>query len=260
MRGYGGRHRGAPRIVQLSDNPEEVGDEALLHCRHGAHVVVIGADRVAAARLAREQGADVIVSDDGLQHLRLQRDVEVAVVDGMRGLGNGWVLPAGPLREPASRLQSVNGLVVTQRGDGEPCTFDVQGPLQVRARLALGEAINVVTGERRALADFTATRDLHAMAGIGHPDAFFAALRAAGLAPASHALPDHGSLVRGRLPFPSGATVLMTEKDAVKCAHFAQPQWWWIELRVQVDRNDAALLLNCVLERAGLVGAGAGLG
>jgi tetraacyldisaccharide 4'-kinase len=260
LRGYGGRHRGAPRIVQLSDNPNDVGDEALLHRRHGAHVVVVSADRAAAAHLAREQGADVIVADDGLQHLRLARDVEVAVVDGTRGLGNRWMLPAGPLREPPSRLESVNALVITERDTPSSPALNVRGPLHITARFALGDAINITSGQRRSITDFAATRELHAVAGVGHPEAFFASLRAAGLAPATHALPDHGALVRDHLPFPATATVLMTEKDAVKCAHFAQPSWWWVELQVRVDRNDAAVLLGCVLERAGLTGAGAGLG
>ncbi len=116
LRGYGGSHRGAPRRVSLSDNPAIVGDEALLHAQRGAEIVVIGSDRVAAAELARREGAEVIVCDDGLQHLRLERDVEIVVIDGGRGLGNGWLLPAGPLREPASRLESVHAIVQTERG------------------------------------------------------------------------------------------------------------------------------------------------
>jgi len=260
LRGYGARHRGAPRVVQLSDNAADVGDEALVHVRHGAHVVVIGADRLAAARLAREQGADVIVSDDGLQHLRLERDVELVVVDAARGLGNGWLLPAGPLREPASRVESVHALIRTQRNSSDEVPLAVQGPLRVTARLVLGDAVNLSTGERRVLSAFATQRDVHAVAGIGHPEAFFAGLAGAGLVATLHALPDHAGLEHGHLPFPAGATVLMTEKDAVKCAHFAEPGWWWVELRVEVDRNDTALLVGCVLERAGLVGAGAGLG
>jgi tetraacyldisaccharide 4'-kinase len=259
-RGHGRRTRDT-RAVRIDDDPDDAGDEPLLLAASGVPVFV-GADRPAAAQalLAAHPEVDVIVADDGLQHLRLARDVEIAVVNGARGLGNRCMLPAGPLREPPSRLDSVNGLVVTQRGAAGTPPMAVHGPVQVLARLRLGDAISLATGERRALTDFVATHELHAVAGVGHPEAFFAGLRAAGLAPATHALADHRSLEPERLPFPAGATVLMTEKDAVKCAHFAQPRWWWVELQVQVDRDDATLLLGCVLERTGLTGAGAGLG
>ena len=278
LRGYGGSHRGRPRIVQLSDNPSTVGDEALLHLRHGAHVVVVGADRLGAAQLAQREGADVIVSDDGLQHLRLPRDVEIVVVDGARGLGNGWLLPAGPLRERASRLESVQALVMTQRevradalrieGDtvqtqantADVATIRAKNPLRVTARMMLGDAINVRTAERKPLVAFAGRPGLHAVAGVGHPAAFFRALRAAGLDPVEHALPDHGALDPAHLPFPSTATVLMTEKDAVKYLDHAGRDWWWIELDVQVARDEAAPLLASVLERTGLTGAGVTLG
>ena len=261
LRGYGGTHRGAPRLVQLSDNPAEVGDEALLHARRGVHVVVIGGDRVAAARRAVEHGAEVVVCDDGLQHRRLARDYEIVVVDGSRGLGNHWLLPAGPLREPASRLESVNAVIVTHRdGGGASRIPRVRNPLLVDAHFALGEAVNVVSGERRPMHAFAGAQPLHAVAAIGHPDAFFGALRDAGLSPVAHALPDHASLDRQALPFPPDATVLMTEKDAVKCREFGQPGWWWVDLEVTLDRTDAATLLASIHERAGLAGAGAVLG
>jgi tetraacyldisaccharide 4'-kinase len=263
LRGYGAAHRGTPRIVGLSDNPSDVGDEALVHARRGAHVVVIGADRHAAALLAQHQGAEVIVCDDGLQHRRLARDFEVAVIDGQRGRGNGWLLPAGPLREPASRLEAVHAVVTTVRSESDALPhspLQVRAPLQMTVRLALGDAINLITGERRALAAFRDLRALHAVAAIGHPQAFFAALRAAGLVFDAHALRDHAMLDPAELPFPSQATVLMTEKDAVKYSGFAQSGWWWVELVVQFDRSDAALLLATVLERTGLTGAGVPLG
>jgi tetraacyldisaccharide 4'-kinase len=260
LRGYGGSHRGAPRIVEGTDAAAETGDEAVLHARRGAHVVVIGADRVAAARLAQARGAEVIVCDDGLQHTRLARDCEIAVVDGGRGLGNGWLLPAGPLREPRARLDSVHAVVVTGR-DGPPRALPgLRRPLQVGARLALGAAVNLLSGERRPLAGLQQLPQLHAVAGIGHPAAFFAGLHAAGLHPRCVAMADHAALDPAALPFPAGATVLMTEKDAVKCARFAQPGWWWVELEVSIDRADAATLLATVLERTGLTAAGVKLG
>lgn len=259
LRGYGGSHRGAPRRVLWSDNPTIVGDEALLHAHRGVEIVVIGADRVAACELARREGAEVIVCDDGLQHLRLERDVEVAVVNGSRGLGNGWLLPAGPLREPPSRLEAVNVLVLTERGSpARP--IDARGPLQVTARMQLGEAVRLTTGERRPLPSFASNGNLHAVAAIGHPEAFFAGLRAAGLSVTGHTLRDHAVLDSSRLPFPRDATVLMTEKDAVKCRAFSQPDWWWVDLETSFDRADSAALLTSILERTGLTGAGVPFG
>jgi len=261
LRGYRGGHRGRPRLVQLSDNPAEVGDEALLHARRGVHVVVVGTDRVGAARRAVEHGAEVVVCDDGLQHRRLARDYEIAVVDGSRGLGNGWLLPAGPLREPAGRLESVHAVVVTHRDATSAARrLDVRNPLLVDAQFALDVAINLSSGERRPLQSFAGGQALHAVAAIGHPEAFFRALRDAGLRPVEHALPDHASLDPRALPFPPDATVLMTEKDAVKCREFGQPGWWWVDLEVTIDRTDVATLLASINERTGLTGAGAILG
>jgi tetraacyldisaccharide 4'-kinase len=261
LRGYGGTYGSDARIVGLSDNPSEVGDEALLHARGGAHVVVVGADRVAAARMAAEHGAEIVVCDDGLQHLRLARDYEIAVVDAARGLGNGWLLPAGPLREAPGRLESVHALIATHRGSARSrWSRRVAGPMLVDARLTLGAAVNLVNGERRPLDAFARVGKLHAVAGVGHPEAFFAALRESGLDPVEHALPDHASLDPGALPFPADATVLMTEKDAVKCRGFGQPGWWWVDLEVRVDRAEAEALLASIYERTGLTGAGAVLG
>jgi tetraacyldisaccharide 4'-kinase len=261
LRGYGGTHSGAPRVVTSDDDPVVVGDEALLHARRRPHVVVIGADRVAAAALAAEQGAEVVVCDDGLQHRRLARDYEIAVVDAARGLGNGHLLPAGPLREPRGRLEQVDAVVLAERGGERAAISKVQpkGPFVAAARLRTGDAVNLLTAERRPLAGFAGS-PVHAVAGIGHPQAFFGALRAAGIEITTHALPDHARLDAAALPFPTGTTVLMTEKDAVKCRGYAQPGWWWVDLEVSIDRTTAEQLLTLVLERARLTGAGVRLG
>ena len=260
LRGYGGSHHGAPRVVTRTDDPSVTGDEALVHARRGVHTVVIGTDRVAAARLATEQGAEVVLCDDGLQHVRLARDYEIAVVDGVRGLGNRWLLPAGPLREPASALESVHAVVVTERGGDTHADLSVRLPLLLHAQFELGDAVNVLTGERRPLVGFAQASKLHAIAGIGHPDAFFRGLAQRGLVVETHALPDHAPLAAGTLPFPADAIVLMTEKDAVKCRQIARPDWWWVELEVSIGRADAATLLASILERTGLAGAGVTLG
>jgi tetraacyldisaccharide 4'-kinase len=261
LRGYGGSHRGGPRVVTAADAASIVGDEAVLHAQQGAHIVVIGADRVAAGRLAAEQGAEVIVCDDGLQHARLARDYEIAVVDGARGLGNSWLLPAGPLREPASRLESVQAVVLTDRGAASSALeLNLRGPLQLTARFALGNAVNLLSGEKRPLRQFAGVSQLHAVAGIGNPAAFFDALRAQGLDVQAHALPDHAALDPAALSLPQDAIVLMTAKDAVKCAGIARPGWWWVELDLDISRPDATILLESLLARTGLTGAGVALG
>ncbi len=157
LRGYGGTHRGAPRVVRSDDAPDEVGDEALLHARRGPHVVVIGADRFAAAETAAQAGADVIVCDDGLQHLALARDFEIVVADAKRGFGNGHQLPAGPLRESARRLESVDALVLTHRGPPGGAAPGPDHPLRVDVRLQPRRGRE--PGERRtALARFLCRR------------------------------------------------------------------------------------------------------
>jgi tetraacyldisaccharide 4'-kinase len=259
LRGYGGRSVAGSRVVTPDSDPAEVGDEAVLHALRGPKVVVAGADRVAAARRAAEAGADVVVCDDGLQHLRLARDFEIAVVDAARGFGNGQLLPAGPLREPSARLERVDAVVLTERQAGGAARVVPRGPLTVTARLQLGDAINLVSAERRPLEAFRG-RTVQAVAGIGHPEAFFDGLRAAGLAVEPHALADHAALDPATLPFAAGATVLMTEKDAVKCRAFAGADWWFVELAVGLDRAAAGELLALILERAGLTRAGVNLG
>jgi tetraacyldisaccharide 4'-kinase len=259
LRGYGGRHSGRVRMVTPGDDPADVGDEALLHARHRPHVVVIGADRVAAARLAEEEGAEVVVCDDGLQHLGLARDYEIVVVDAARGFGNGFLLPAGPMREPARRLERADAVVLARRGPGGDARVNPRHPFLAEAALTPGAAVNLLSGEKRTLASFSGDR-LHAVAAVGNPQAFFAALRGMGLDLVEHPLPDHAAIDPASLPFPADATVLMTEKDAVKCAAYARPGWWYVELDVGMGRETARELLALVLERTGLTGAGGKLG
>jgi len=259
LRGYGGRSTHRVQVVTADSDAREVGDEAVVHALSGPHVVVTGADRVAAARRAAAEGAEIVVCDDGLQHLHLARDYEVAVVDAQRGLGNGQLLPAGPLREPPARLESVDAVVFTQRGGPVEPAPTVRRPLAVVARLDLGDAVNLRSGDRRPVEVFRG-RAVHAVAGIGHPEAFFAALRAAGLEVAAHPLADHAGLDPSRLPFPARGTVLMTAKDAVKCRSFAGADWWFVELGVHLERTTADAWLAQILERVGSTGAGVNLG
>jgi tetraacyldisaccharide 4'-kinase len=240
LRGYGGEHSGEPLRVTRDTDPAIAGDEAVLHAHRGAELVFVDGDRVAAARAAVAAGAQVVVSDDGLQHLRLARQYEIVVIDAERGLGNGHLLPAGPLREPARRLDSADAVVVTDRGARR--TEQVAGleaQHAIRVRLMPGEAVNLLDGTRRALASFRGRR-VHALAGIGHPSAFFAALRAEGLDIEAHALPDHATLDDAALSGAGDAIVLMTQKDAVKCRRFAHPGWWYVDLEVEFEPPSAA--------------------
>jgi tetraacyldisaccharide 4'-kinase len=227
-RGYGGAARGCVE-VQPDSNPAEVGDEPLLiHVKTTAPVVV-GRDRVAAARtlLARHPGVNVIVSDDGLQHYRLQRDIELVVIDAATGLGNGWPLPAGPLREPRSRLRSVDAVIQVVRGTAQPHPY---GPKTWRADYTAGQAWRLrAPQERRALRDLP-QHDWLAVTGIGRPQGFFDMLQAQGVRFGPRAFADHHAFQPQDLP--AEGAVLMTEKDAVKCRSFAGADWWAVELDV----------------------------
>ncbi len=203
-RGYGRTSR-EPLRVTAGMSPEACGDEPLLIARQTGLPVFVDADRVAAAHRLVAEGCNLLIADDGLQHLRLGRDIEIEVLDGERRHGNGRLIPAGPLREPAGRAvdhRVVNG---GQAAAGE-------WPM----RLALGAAQPLAGGPPRPLADFS-SRPVHAVAGIGHPARFFDALRALGLDPIEHPFPDHHAFTAPELAFSPPAPLLMTEKDAVKC-------------------------------------------
>jgi tetraacyldisaccharide 4'-kinase len=224
-RGYGGSARGPLRVGAASD-PAEVGDEACLMARAGSAPVAIARERAAAGRLLLDNAAlDVLVADDGLQHFALCRDVEICVIDGARRLGNGRLLPAGPLREPARRLAEVDFVVCNggQPGDGEVA-------MKLGGDLALALAGD---GVPRRLADFAGS-PVHAVAGIGNPQRFFAQLRAAGLQPIEHAFADHHAFVRADIEFDDRLAVLMTAKDAVKCVGFADARHWYVPVRAEL--------------------------
>ena len=211
-RGYGARIEGEHRVAE-NDTADICGDEPLLIKQRTGCDVVIGADRVAAARkLLAESDCDLILSDDGMQHYRLKRDIEIAVIDGNRKFGNGFCLPAGPLREPVSRLKHTD-MQITQGTTDDTYHFD----------LVISDAVNLVTQERRGLASFS---HVHAVAGIGHPQRFFNQLRSIGLELHEHAFADHYRYSANDLEFGDDLPVLMTEKDAVKCKSFQNRKLW----------------------------------
>lgn len=219
-RGYGGSERG-PYLLSEDDSPAKVGDEPCLIRQNGIPVA-IGRERPEAARLLVEMGCDLVLADDGLQHYRLGRDVEICVIDGERRLGNGHLLPAGPLREPVERLRDVDYIVVN---GGSPAQGEV--PMTLEG----GAAVNMDDPTLTApLTDF-AGRPAHAVAGIGNPARFFASLAAQGIAVDGHPFADHHAFTRDDFIFADGCPVLMTDKDAVKCRAFARANWWRVPVR-----------------------------
>ncbi|MCS6947632.1 MAG: tetraacyldisaccharide 4'-kinase, partial [Steroidobacteraceae bacterium] len=210
--------------------------------------VAIGRDRLAAARLLAEtSNIDVILSDDGLQHYRLARALEVAVVDGSVGYGNGWLLPAGPLREPVGRLADVAAVVV----NGElRRALALPAPVTLAMRLRVSEVRSVDGSSRvRSLESFVGTR-VHAVAAIGQPQRFFSMLRAAGIELIEHPANDHHRWQANELDFRDGLPLLMTAKDAVKCRRFARSDWWRVDVEAELPAADAARLLQ-MIEKAG---------
>jgi len=204
-RGYGAAIRGT-HAVTSDDSAAACGDEPLLIKQRTGCPVVIGRDRVAAVnRLLTENDCDVVLSDDGMQHYRLHRNIEIAVIDTDRKFGNGYCLPAGPLREAKARLNAVD--MIVHHGNSQ---------YNYRFSLEFDDAVNLVTGERKSLASFHSA-SVHAVAGIGHPQRFFNQLRKQGLELSEHAFPDHHRFRADEIRFEDGLPVLMTEKDAVKC-------------------------------------------
>ncbi len=227
-RGYRGESAQWPRQVTEQTRASEVGDEAVLLYRRCSCPVYVGPDRfISGQRLWTEQDCDIIISDDGLQHYALSRDIEIAVIDGERRFGNGFFLPAGPLREGQARLQRVDLILTNGRAhDGEQ-------PFQVLGNLAF--PVNG-QGSPRPLNRFSG-RQVVAVAGIGNPERFFRMLEGNGVKITRHAFPDHHPFKpQDFAPF-AGCTVLMTEKDAVKCEAFADDDVWFVPADAHFEDN-----------------------
>jgi tetraacyldisaccharide 4'-kinase len=244
-RGYGSRARAA-RLVDANSTWEEVGDEPLWLAQSTGCMTAVGTDRVAAGRLLSARGINVIVSDDGLQHLRLLADCRIAVVDGERGFGNGRLLPAGPLREPIGALRHADAVVVNGAELG--ATLSASDAPLIKMQLVLSAVLALAGGARRTLECFRGTR-VHAVAGIGHPARFFRALRACGIEVIEHAFADHHALVASELEFGDDLPVLMTEKDAVKCRSLADARLWCVPVTVQMTDAHSQELLARVTGR-----------
>lgn len=242
-RGHGRKHAATARWVVAGSSANEVGDEPLLIARRTGAAVRVDQDRVAAAKALAAAGCDVVVCDDGLQHYRLARDVEIEVQDARRRYGNGRLLPAGPLREPVERAASCTFRVlnrgVASADDAQDQTGFGEWPMSLRPLLAR----TLGGGWAQPLSAFVG-QDVHAVAGIGDPERFFAMLRAAGIGVVPHAFPDHHAYVPSDFSFGSPLPVLMTEKDAVKCTAFADARMHSVPVDAQLPEAFWVALLD----------------
>lgn len=239
-RGYGGSFRGVHEVVPSSD-AALIGDEPLLLSRCAGCPVFVGRDRVAAAQalLSAHPDCNVLIADDGLQHLHLARDVEIVVMDE-RGIGNGWPLPAGPLRECPGRITEAHALVLN--GGVVPAEAH---PRRVFSMRLAGERLhNLHDPLRISNGEELRGRRLHALAGLGYPERFFRQLELMGLQAVRHAFPDHHTYQPTDLSFPGAEALLMTEKDAVKCQAFAPPETWVFPVEAQLDPDLAQWLVE----------------
>lgn len=229
-RGYGSRSAYYPRLVEATDKAIEVGDEPLLLRQRSGVPLCIGANRRESIELLlKHHSLDVIISDDGLQHYALQRDLEIVVIDAERQLGNGKLLPAGPLRESQQRLKTVD--VVINNGSRTPYSDIV---MHLKAEIAQ----NLKTGEKRSLSDFAGI-EAQALAGIGNPERFFTMLKNKHI-PLTKTLPlaDHQAFTPELLKgFSEDIPLFMTEKDAVKCLPFAQQNWWFVPVVAEMEKG-----------------------
>lgn len=233
-RGYGGSKSGSSMRVDHASDPDVVGDEPVLLAIRTGCPVVVDANRVRATQMLVEDGVDLIIADDGLQHYRLERTYEICVIDGARGLGNRHLLPAGPLRETIDRLNEVDQVLVNGplRGDREALSVVEQNAIEFD--LVAVEASRLDGSLNRPIAGFAGTT-VHAVAGIGNPQRFFDMLRSHDIQVIEHAYPDHARLKRKDLDFRDEFDILVTEKDAVKLNKVALDKLWKVPVELQID-------------------------
>jgi tetraacyldisaccharide 4'-kinase len=233
-RGYGGKAKHYPQWVTKDSDAEQVGDEPLLMAQRTNCPVVVDPNRVAAVNtLLANSACNIIISDDGLQHYALGRNIEIAVIDGERRFGNRFCLPAGPLREPISRLDKVD-FKLTQ-GEAQQGEFAMQ--------LIPSKIYNIAQPE--LLLPFNnIAQPIHAVAAIGNPSRFFQQLRLLGLNIIEHPFPDHYYFKAVDLDFADDKLIIMTEKDAVKCKKFADKRYWCLAVNLECDENFKAIFLQ----------------
>ncbi|VAW97042.1 Tetraacyldisaccharide 4'-kinase [hydrothermal vent metagenome] len=238
-RGYGGMAHSWPQQVRPDADPYIVGDEAVVISRRTQCPMAVGPDRVAAGEaLLKYSDCDIVISDDGLQHYPLKRNIEILVIDGIRRFGNGYCLPAGPLRECVSRKEEVDCKV----------TNGVAAQGEYAMSYTGLTIVNLITEETRPLSEIV-EHSIKAVAGIGNPDRFFNFLRSHGLRLETKAFPDHYLFQEDSIVADDDTVVLMTEKDAVKCQRFAKPNWWYVPVNVTLPKEFGLEIIN-LLEKS----------
>jgi len=236
-RGYGGKAMTWPQNVTSESNPRLVGDEAVLLAKQTQCPVVVAPNRVeAVTTLLHDYACNIIISDDGLQHYAMGRDIEIAVINGMRRFGNELCLPAGPLREPIKRLNSVDCIVVNGKGVGNEFSMS----------LIPGNVYNIKNPEQLIEVASLSNKPVHAVAGIGHPQRFFQQLENMGFTIIRHEFPDHHAYQPADFNFGDDAIIIMTAKDAVKCSSFADSRYWCLPVNVEVDDQFKKHLLSAI--------------
>ncbi len=233
-RGYGSNAPYYPYAISQGESACIVGDEPKLLRDRLACPVVIGSDRNAAIELLSQQGVDLILSDDGLQHYKMARDYEVVVLDATRKLGNNWLLPAGPLREGRWRLDTVDAVILN--GSDE---------VDEGMKIVPSAWVNAKTGERKRL-DFFRGQKMHALAGIGNPERFFSTLDELAVEHVDHVFADHHGFIATDLELADdfSTQLVMTEKDWVKCAAFADENMWYLEINAHLNAMLQTKLMN----------------
>jgi len=244
-RGYGGKAPHYPYLLNDNSTADEAGDEPILIYKRCGVPVVVGSNRVEAAQLLVKQGCNIIIADDGLQHYKLARDIELLIVDANREFGNGLLLPSGPLREGKWRLKTVDYVISNGSLKAESSINHVNNHLEML--LCPQFVCNVKTGEKISLQLFyKANNQINAMAGIGDPERFFTTLRNQKftLNSAKGFVDHHHFTINDLSHFSSSTPLLMTEKDAVKCQGFAQKHWWYVPVGAEFSEQAIQPLLN----------------
>jgi len=234
-RGYGPKRNGVSEVNQKS-NVENIGDEPILIHKHTHLPVFISKDRVLAAKalIKKYKKIDVILSDDGMQHYRLKRDMEILVIDGTRRFGNGYLLPAGPLRESRRKVKAVDAIVCNEKK-----VIDGSYLMKYKSYFL----INLKTKQKIPL-NKVHLNNLHAIAGIGNPDRFFNYLKALGLIFDSTSYKDHYPFTKKDFKTMNDKNIIMTEKDAVKCEKFARDNFWYLPVVAEIDSKFTDFILN----------------
>lgn len=245
-RGYGANVN-APTLVTADTDAARVGDEPVMLWIATGVPVMVSPDRAAGARALEALGIDLILCDDGLQHYALARDLEVVVIDAARGVGNGRLLPAGPLREVPARLESVDWVAINGEADGSSAS-PWRGRVGTLHMQLVPEAPRSVRESRqwRSIESFRGGT-VHAVAAIGHPSRFFAMLRAAGLELIEHPFADHHAFIADDFAFGDTRAILMTAKDAVKCASFADARFWEVPAAVRLGPDGGVGLVDSIV-------------